>query len=310
MTAPPHPRHRDEGLTVLWRGPLTSCNYACTYCPFAKLNDTRETLAADRLALERFCAWALSRDYQISALFTPWGEALIRRHYRRAMEQLSRGSNVATVAVQTNLSCAIDWVGRCDLGVAAFWITYHPGETPRAKFLSKINALHAMGARYSVGVVGLREHFDEIEQLRDDLPQGAYLWVNAYKRVADYYSDPEIERLAAIDPLFELNLLRYPTLGRACAAGETAISVLGDGTARRCHFIEQPIGNIYDADFEQRLRARPCTANSCGCHIGYSHLEDLHLRGVFGAGFLERRAAAPSREIAHERIAAFRAQND
>ena len=41
--------------------------------------------------------------------------------------------------------------------------------------------------------------------------------------------------------------------GRACHAGETAISVIADGTARRCHFLPAPIGNIYDDDFEAAL---------------------------------------------------------
>jgi MoaA/NifB/PqqE/SkfB family radical SAM enzyme len=310
VTALPQPAHRTAGLTVLWRGPLSSCNYACSYCPFAKRSDTRETLAADRRALARFCDWVLSRGYKVSVLFTPWGEALIRRHYRDAIEQLSHAPNVETVAIQTNLSCAMDWVARCDLSVAAFWITYHPSETPRAKFLSKVHGLHAMGARYSVGVVGLKEHLEEIELLRADLPEGAYLWVNAYKRVEDYYATHEIDRLVAIDPLFELNLLRYPTLGRPCAGGETTISVQGDGTARRCHFIEHPIGNIYDQGFEQSLMPRPCTANSCGCHIGYSHLPKLGLRTLFGEGFLERRATAANAETARERIAAFLADSD
>lgn len=310
MSARPTPPHRAEGLTVLWRGPLSSCNYACSYCPFAKRRDTRETLAADRQALARFCGWVLSRDYKVSVLFTPWGEALIRRHYREAMARLSHAPNVQTVAIQTNLSCAIDWIAHCDLRVAAFWITYHPGETPRTKFLSKVQALHAMGARYSVGVVGLKEHFGEIERLRTDLPEHTYLWVNAYKRVTDYYDAHEIDQLAAIDPLFELNLLRYPTLGRACAGGETTISVHGDGAARRCHFIDEPIGNIYDQDFEQSLSRRPCSASSCGCHIGYSHLQDLKLRNLFAEGFLERRAAAPNRDMARERVAAFFADRD
>ena len=44
----------DDGLTVLWRGSLESCNYGCPYCPFAKTTDDRDALAADRAALERF----------------------------------------------------------------------------------------------------------------------------------------------------------------------------------------------------------------------------------------------------------------
>ncbi|MGE6735743.1 STM4011 family radical SAM protein, partial [Streptomyces sp. NPDC059900] len=45
-------------LTILYRGPLASCDYACPYCPFAKRRDTPEQLRADRAALERFTDWA------------------------------------------------------------------------------------------------------------------------------------------------------------------------------------------------------------------------------------------------------------
>jgi hypothetical protein len=296
----------ETGLTILWRGSLASCNYGCPYCPFAKTDDDRQALAADRAALERFEAWATSRPYPVSILITPWGEALIRNYYREAMTRLSHAATIGTIAVQTNLSCSVDWLAECDLGRIALWTTYHPGETPRAAFLGKIAKLDAMGARYSVGVVGLREHLGEIEALRRELPERAYLWVNAYKRVADYYSAAELDRLTAIDPLFALNNRDYRSLGRACHAGETAISVLADGTARRCHFLHAPIGNIYDPDFEAALAPRACEAATCRCHIGYSHLKGLDLRGLFGAGFLERRPdRAVTMEAAATRMARF-----
>ena len=44
-------------LSILYRGPLASCDYDCGYCPFAKRRDSPETLRADRAALERFVAW-------------------------------------------------------------------------------------------------------------------------------------------------------------------------------------------------------------------------------------------------------------
>ena len=41
---------------VLYRGPLSSCNYGCVYCPFAKKNEAYAELAGDRAALEGRCA--------------------------------------------------------------------------------------------------------------------------------------------------------------------------------------------------------------------------------------------------------------
>jgi hypothetical protein len=301
------PRHVTEGLTILWRGELSGCNYACGYCPFAKRKDTRRVLAQDRADLERFCTWVETRDYPVSILFTPWGEALVRKYYREAVIRLSHTDNVSAVAIQTNLSFPVDWMAACDLDKAALWTTYHPGQVAREAFLTRVDELMNMGARFSVGMVALREHFDEIAQMRANLPAEIYLWINAEDRLQGRYTKAEIERLVAIDPLFELNNRVYRTLGRACGAGETAISVSGNGDATPCHFVGAPIGNIYDEAFESLLTARACPRSTCNCHIGYSHMPALDMRGLFGDGFLERRAHMPAHLQAAERLAAFAA---
>ena len=53
-------------------------------------------------------------------------------------------------------------------------------------------------------------------------------------------------------------------------------------------FIKTQIGNIYAKDFDLALVKRPCTNDSCGCHIGYVHMETLPLYETFGEGVLER----------------------
>jgi hypothetical protein len=45
---------------------------------------------------------------------------------------------------------------------------------------------------------------------------------------------------------------------------------------------------IYDADFDRCLAPRPCPNATCGCHIGYVHLQPLGLYERFGGGVLER----------------------
>jgi hypothetical protein len=67
--------------------------------------------------------------------------------------------------------------------------------------------------------------------------------------------------------------------------------VIGDGTVRRCHFIDTPLGNLYDGSWRAALRPRACTKRTCDCHIGYVHLKPLALYDVDGAGVLERIAA-------------------
>jgi MoaA/NifB/PqqE/SkfB family radical SAM enzyme len=276
-------------LSILYRGPLESCNYGCEYCPFAKKVDSPEDQRRDRLALERFVDWVAARaGDRIAVFFTPWGEALVRRRYQEALVRLTKLPNVERAAIQTNLSCRLDWVERCDKERLALWTTFHPSEIARERFVAKCLEADRRRVRFSAGIVGLKEHFAEAEALRRELPAHVYVWVNAYKRVAGYYDEADLARLEAIDPLFRINTVRHPSLGRSCRAGVSVISVDGDGTARRCHFIEQPIGNIYEPGFEASLRERPCTNATCGCHIGYVHLDYLDLDAVFGSGILER----------------------
>jgi hypothetical protein len=274
---------------ILYRGPLSSCNYACAYCPFAKRAETHAELAADWQALERFVSWAADQsDCRLGIFFTPWGEALIRRWYQQALVALTNLDHVDRAVIQTNLSCRLDWVPACRLDRLALWTTFHPNEVERSTFVARVRLLYDQGVRLSVGVVGLREHFEEIACLRDELPGEVYLWINAYKRVADYYAEPDVRRLEAIDPYFPINNVRHASLGEPCAAGHASFTVDGAGTMRRCHFVGEPIGNVYSPDWRDALRRRACPNDTCSCHIGYVHLERLRQDLIYGDNLLER----------------------
>ena len=276
-------------LSILYRGPLSSCNYGCEYCPFAKHSETASEHKEDERALNRFVSWVSNRTADsISILFTPWGEALIRRRYQQALVRLSNMPQVRKVVIQTNLSCSLYWVDDCDKRKLALWTTFHPTEVSRARFVARCLELQQRGVRFSVGAVGLKEHVAEIEALRSELPANVYLWINAYKRDPGYYSSEDIERFAAIDALFPINNQNHPSLDRACRCGESVISVYGDGSIRRCHFIHETIGNIYNDDLREVLHERACSNRTCGCHIGYVHMDYLKLYQIYGDGVLER----------------------
>ncbi|GAA2413959.1 hypothetical protein GCM10010191_24780 [Actinomadura vinacea] len=275
-----------DHLTVLYRGPLASCDYDCPYCPFAKRRDTPEQLRADRAALERFVNWARDQHDPISVLFTPWGEGLVRSWYRRALVELSHLPHVQRVAIQTNLSHRVEWTSEADLSRLALWSTYHPGQVPYERFLGRTRDLADRGVRFSVGVVGQPEHLDAARRLRADLPGDVYLWVNAAEGLT--YTDEEAAEWAELDPLFGISRDPHASEGLPCRTGDTVISVDGEGTVRRCHFVPAVLGNIYDGSFRSALRPRPCPSKICDCHIGYVHLEPLGLYDVFAGGILER----------------------
>lgn len=280
-----------EHLTLLYRGPLASCDYDCPYCPFAKRRDSPETLRVDRAALERFTDWVADRaeadpGTRLSVLFTPWGEGLVRSWYRRAITRLSGMAHVERVAIQTNLSGRTGWLADCDRTKAALWATYHPGEVAHERFLAKARELTAMGVRFSVGTVGLPEHLDAVRRMRADLPEEVYLWVNAAEGRS--YTDAEAALWQAIDPHFHYSRLPHPARGLPCRTGDTVLSVDGEGNVRRCHFVDAPLGNLYDGSFRARLGPSACPLTSCDCHIGYVHLESLDLYEVFRGGVIER----------------------
>ncbi|MBT2369184.1 radical SAM protein [Streptomyces sp. ISL-10] len=274
-------------LTVLYRGPLASCDYDCPYCPFAKRRDSREQLRADRAALERFTAWAAEqRDDRLSVLFTPWGEGLVRSWYRKALTELSHLPHIRRVAIQTNLSSRTDWVADADPAKLALWCTYHPGQTPHNRFISKCRDLIRREIRFSVGIVGFPAHLAEAHRLRADLPPHIYLWVNAPE--GHELSDAEADAWTELDPLFPYSRLPHRSAGLPCRTGESVISVDGEGTVRRCHFVRAELGNLYDGSYRRALRPRACPLAVCDCHIGYVHLETLPLYDVFAGGVLER----------------------
>jgi MoaA/NifB/PqqE/SkfB family radical SAM enzyme len=277
-------------LSILYRGSLSSCNYGCEYCPFAKRTNTAIELTNDCAELDRFVNWVSNRHLtaKIGVLFTPWGEALIHRYYQLAIAKLSHLSQVTKVAIQTNLSGDLDWIKNCNLDTLALWTTFHPTEVSIEQFLARCQMLDRWNVKYSVGIVGLKEHQYQAQLLRQQLDPDVYLWVNAYKRQANYYTPNDIDFFTQIDRLFPINNQVYNTLGKPCRTGHQVITVDGQGTIRRCHFIPESIGNIYDANFEESLFPRTCPNQVCRCHIGYVHFEELNLDRVYGDRILER----------------------
>lgn len=276
-------------LSILYRGVLSSCNYDCPYCPFAKRKDTRATMATDKQQVERFVQFVQQqKEVEFKLFFTPWGEGLIRKHYQQALVNLSHMPNVQRVAIQTNVSCSLGWLQKANREKIALWTTYHPGQVSREAFLDKCRQLDALGVMYSVGIVGFKETIAEIEIMRTLLPEERYLWVNALKKQADYYNDAERDRLIAVDPYVPYNMVHHESKDKACRTGHTVISVDGDGNIYRCHFIKEKLGNIYEDAINTILKPRLCSNATCGCHIGYVHMDDLKLYDVYKGRELER----------------------
>ncbi|MFE5320866.1 STM4011 family radical SAM protein [Paenibacillus sp. NPDC056579] len=278
-------------VTIYFRGSISSCNYDCPYCPFSKNTDSQETLAKDRLQVQTFVDWVrkqADRGHQLSVFFNPYGEGLTHRWYREALVELSHMQHVDKVAIQTNLSAKLDWA--CDLNpaTAAFWVTYHPGQTEEERFLQQCRKLYVQKIPFSVGCVGVKSAFHSISSIRKALPKDVYMWVNAYKDRPDYYSAEDEAFLTQIDPYFVLNALDYDSMGKPCRAGQTVFYVQGDGRVKRCYKDRQVIGNLYKDGLERLSQERPCRMKQCDCYIGYIHMEGQPFDPIYGDRVLER----------------------
>ena len=97
--------------TVIYRGNLKSCNYSCSYCPFAKHGRLASELERDRQEFERFCDSIVkrARTFSIGAVFvTPYGEASIHRWYWEGLSRLAGLPEIDRVGMQTNLSFSVE----------------------------------------------------------------------------------------------------------------------------------------------------------------------------------------------------------
>ncbi len=275
-------------LRLFYLGSLRGCNYHCGYCPFAHLQNSANQVRQDASDLDTFCTWVAQYSDNLEILFTPRGEALIWPHYQAALPSLSHLPHLRRLVIQTNLSSSLEWLSICNPGTLALWCTYHPEEADQDAFLNKLAQLTQMQILFSVGMVGKREAFAQIEQFRRRLPQQTYLWINAFKETPNYYSDEEIAWLTAIDPLFPDNLKDLQSAGKACRGGDSAFAIEGDGTLYRCHLIQQPLGNLYQQPLTTLARQRPCDRASCDCYIGNINLNGLEMARHYGDHILAR----------------------
>lgn len=281
-------------LRLLYRGPLRSCDYSCSYCPFGKERPDERALDRDQRALQRFLRWVRAQRRPLSILFAPSGEALRHRWYREALVELSHLPQVRRVAAQTNLSHDPAWLRAADPHRTGLWTSYHPAAEPPDAFLAKCQVLDELGVPFSVGLVGREEHLAAALVLRSRLSPAVYLWINGYQEGGPAYYDRDlVTAYRAIDPLFPLELRPHPSRGRACQAGSSAISVDGEGDVRRCLFVPAVIGNLYGGEIGALPHPGPCPEASCRCYIGYAFLEHLGLGRLFGAGLLGRTPALP-----------------
>lgn len=293
---------------IQYRGSLKSCNYACSYCPFAKRRAGREQLERDREALRRFVksleklAGELAGKEKggpeksggrevfnsgLGVLIVPYGEALIHGYYWQEMAALSRLAPVQAVGAQTNLSFRPEECLRLfsdsggKVGKLCLWATFHPEMEQEEVFAEKCRFLLRKGVRLCAGAVGKPDCLPAIRRLRELLPGEMYLWINRMDGLGRPYTEEEIREFLKLDPWFLRELHRPKADPSLC---RTRLFVEADGGIRRCNLSEPSGGNWYagEAAGPFFLPPLPCKRKRCSCYLAASGRSDFPGRAWFG----------------------------
>ncbi len=253
---------------INYRGPLTGCNFHCSYCPLKRVGGG---FSFDQKCLVRFTDFIKNSAAETySVLFTPYGEAMQYGYYTDALGALSKLANVAAVSVQTNFSFDADTFLKrltttgADFSKIKLWCTFHPEYFTAAEFAEKAGRLYE-SIELSVGAVGTEAGILEIQELRRALNPEIYLWINAHEGRKTEYHAKTIAAFCAIDPFFPLQLAK-----RRCNRNCAGVLVDGRGEAVRCVRHKERLGNLYRGGLKE-----PEKTAKCDCFLSYNNRLDI-----------------------------------
>lgn len=258
------------GKQFFYRGYLTSCNYACGYCPFSKRKMTEEQRRKDQEALEKFLCQMEGETEKHALLIVPYGEALIQEYYWVAMARFSQIPSEEYVGCQTNLSFPVEKMlsvyeaSGGEKQKLRLWCTFHPSMTTVETFVMQCKQLEQAGIAYCVGTVGNPDEIVRIQKLREQLPEHVYVWINQMDGRKRNYTEEEIRRFQEIDPYFTLELKHYPADSSKC---RKSVFQEADGSRYFC--------NLHAAQAGGEYTNLNCRRKECSCYLAYCNRTDV-----------------------------------
>lgn len=287
-----------NGLQLLYRGSLKSCNYQCSYCPFSKHRTSGRELIKDRKQWESFVETVQKRaeDLKIRSLMVvPYGEALIHTWYWEGLGQISSLDGIGAAGAQTNLSFPVPELlshfqkagGR--LEKLHLWATFHPEMTTVEQFARTCRRLAEEGIHLCAGAVGVPHNTELLKSLRAELPEEIYLWINRMDGKKRPYTREETEAFLKIDPYFQRELAALPA---DCENCKNRLFVEGNGKLRICN-ISRNLGISWDdlwnikqknsePEIWECLTSSVCGQKWCSCYLAYGGRQDFMNRILFG----------------------------
>ncbi len=287
-----------DGLELLYRGSLKSCNYGCSYCPFSRHRHSGQELSKDQERWEYFVRTVEERAEVLdirSLLVTPYGEALIHPWYWEGLGRVSALAGIEAAGAQTNLSFQVreslelfDRAGG-DRGKVRLWATFHPEMVSAETFSGVCRQLLSEGVCLCAGGVGVPGNLEALLELRRRLPEEICLWINPMDGLGRPYTEEETKRFLEIDPYFLRELCEVPADPENCRG---RLFVEGNGRLRICN-ISRRLPFSWDGLWERRrtakdpegsedLSALSCGQKRCSCYLAHGGRRELMNRIIFG----------------------------
>lgn len=288
---------------LYYRGYISSCNYTCDYCPFAKKKYSHIEIQKDKQSLQNFFDFIQKTIFNstISIFFTPYGEGMIHEYYMDYLVKFAQLEKIKYVSIQTNLSFDHKFLlsklqeKEISLDKIKLWASFHSTMVSVEEFGKKANYLHKY-LDISVGIVAIPGAIDKILELKQKLDPKIYLWINGLARQKGKYSSEDIRALKHIDPLFEyeLNNIRLKStntnkilspstkLYDECSASRSRFFIEANGDVMPCHVNRKILYNIYHGEEQSFNHKFTCTRKLCDCYLAYSNLEKTKLENFFG----------------------------
>lgn len=269
---------------LLYRGSLKSCNYSCSYCPFAKHKLSGEELHRDKENWLRFCSVFKRRNELFGAvMLVPYGEALIHPYYWEGMAQLSQLDSLEAIGAQTNLSFSVyehlqiykKAGGKIEK--LRLWATFHPEMTTIPQFISQCEKLVSQSISFCVGAVGVPRQIPLLIKLRKALPESVYLWINRMDGLKRCYTKEEITAILEIDPYFNQELHWKKGEVSQC---RDRLFLEADGSMRLCPLNKPVAKNWYTCPNASPILS--CDKKQCSCYLAYGGRKDYKNQMEFG----------------------------
>lgn len=259
------------GKQIFYRGYLTSCNYACRYCPFSKRTMTKTQIDKDKIALFDFIDKTKQLKIPHAVQIVPYGEALIHEYYWKALAKLSRIETQDYTGCQTNLSFPVEkmlklydkYQGKREK--LRLWCTFHPSMTTINDFVKQCNKLEAAKISFCVGMVGDPNEIPTLLELREKLSSSVYLWINKMDGLKSKYKPDEIEVFQKIDPYFFLQLEHRKADLQKC---RQSVFYEADGKKYFC--------NLHASSKRTVNNEIGCQRSECNCYLAYCNRKDIN----------------------------------